>query len=448
MAVAEIQLPAPGIPTGPLADQLLHDEGIGRVLAAVRGHLGVEIAFVSRYVEGGQRELTHVNTDLELPMGPGFRENVEDSYCWHILEGRLPELIRDAADHPFTKTLAITDFLPVGCHLNVPLRLSDGSVWGSFCAVGREPDRTLSERDLGVVRAFAGLAAERIESSLESDMELAATKERVEDMLDGHAITIFHQPIHALDTNEPMGVECLARFPNNAKRGPEAWFDDAEKVGLGIELEMAAVRCALDTLNHVPEGKYAAVNVSPATILSGALEKELEGVETEKLVIEVTEHQKVADFTVLARKLQKLKGKVRIAIDDVGTGYSGLRHIVDLMPDILKMDMALTRDIHRDPARRALTGALVQLARDIDCKLVAEGIETVEERDAMAALGVDYGQGYFYARPLPVVAAQQHLLGMGDEDSEPDLSPEETRGTPSQNDQPVMDGNQPKAAQG
>ena len=143
-------------------------------------------------------------------------------------------------------------------------------------------------------------------------------------------------------------------------------------------------------------------------------------------------------LAALSRKLTRLKEKVRIAIDDVGTGYSGLRHIVDLQPDVLKMDMSLTRDIHRDPARRALTGALVQLAQDIGCKLVAEGIETVEERDAMAALGVACGQGYFFARPLPVVAAHRNMLGLRNGDAEPDLSDEETRGMPTRNDQPPL----------
>ncbi|MXO73369.1 sensor domain-containing phosphodiesterase [Alteraurantiacibacter buctensis] len=439
MPLAQIQrLADQGLPSGPLADELLKDPAIERVLAAVRGHLGVEIAFVSRYVDGGLRELTHVHTDLDLPMGAGFREPVEDSYCWHILEGRLPELIHDPADYPLTAQLAITDFLPVGCHLNVPLRLHDGSVWGSFCALGRKPDRTLGERDMKVVRAFAALAAERIEESMVQDVELSAARARVSEMLDGHAITIFHQPIHCLTSGDPVGVECLARFPNTRQRGPDQWFEDAEKVGLGVELEMAAVRNALETLGHVPEGKYAAVNVSPATILSGLVERELEGVNTAKLVLEVTEHQKVVDFAVLAAALGRLKGKVRVAIDDVGTGYSGLRHIVDLKPDILKMDMALTRDIHKDPARRALTGALVQLSRDIGCKLIAEGIETVEERAAMAALGVDYGQGYLFARPLPVVAAQQHLLGLRDEDAEPDVAPHELRPMPSEGDQPAL----------
>ena len=438
MGLVDIQLPQPAEQTGPLADELLRDPAIERVLGAVRGHLGVEIAFVSRYVAGGLRELTHVHTDLQLPMGPGFQEPVENSYCWHILQGRLPELIQDPADFPLTRTLAITDFLPVGCHLNVPLRLRNGDVWGSFCAVGRQVDRSMGERDMKVVRAFAALAAERIEASMADNVELDIVRARVSEMLDGHAITIFQQPIHCLASGDPVGVECLARFPNTKQRGPDAWFEDAERVGLGVELEMAAVRNALETLGHVPQGKYAAVNVSPATVLSGAVERELAGVETTKLVLEVTEHQQVGDYAGLARELDKLRGKVRIAIDDVGTGYSGLRHIVDLKPDLLKMDMALTRDIHRDPARRALTGALVQLSHDIGCKLVAEGIETIEERAAMAALGVDYGQGYFFARPLPVIAATRHLLGLNDRDAEPDLPEADTRGIPAESDQPGL----------
>ena len=160
---------------------------------------------------------------------------------------------------------------------------------------------------------------------------------------------------------------------------------------------------------------------------------------TDKLVIEVTEHAQVADFTLLKKKLLQLKGKVRIAIDDVGTGYSGLRHIVDLQPDILKMDMALTRDIDRDPARRALTGALVQLSRDIGCTLVAEGIETLEECRTMANLGVNAGQGYFFARPLPVVAAQQHLLHWSlDPAEEPDRAEVDNRPDPREGEDPAI----------
>jgi EAL domain-containing protein (putative c-di-GMP-specific phosphodiesterase class I) len=403
-------------PARPLADELVNDPAIDRILQTVRGHLGLEIAFVSRYVENEQRELTHVSTDLELPMGPGFREDREDSYCWHILHGRLPELIQDPADHPLTQKLAITQALPVGCHVNTPLRLADGTVWGSFCALGRQPDRSMTPRDLAILKSFAGLVGERIESSLEADITLRHARKRVEAMLDGHAVTMFQQPIHDLNTGKPVGVECLARFPDLNKRGPQAWFDDAEKTGLGNELEMTAVRCALETVGTVPNGIYAAINASPATILSGNLRRELEKAEPANLVIELTEHQQVEDFGALAREIAALKPFARIAIDDVGTGYAGLRHLIELQPDILKMDMVLTRECDSDPARRAIAAAMVQFSGDIGAKLVAEGIESEAERAVMQDLGVDYGQGYLFARPLPVVAAQQHLLGVAMEE--------------------------------
>ncbi len=416
MASIAPQLPDFEAPAAPLPDELVNNESIERILQSVRGHLGVEIAFVARYVEGEQRELTHVSTDLDLPMGPGFRESREEGYCWHILNGHLPELIHDPADFPLTKELAITDFLPVGCHLNTPLRLSDGTVWGSFCALGRKPDRTLTERDLKVLKSFAGLAAERIESALELDILSMQARERVESMLDGHGVSTFQQPIISFATGLPVGVECLSRFPDLTTRGPDAWFEDAELVGLGLELEMTAVRCALESLSHIPDGLYATINVSPQTVASGKVRALLEASDPTNLVVEITEHCQVGDFDELAREIAALKPHAKIAIDDVGTGYSGLRHIVDLQPDILKMDMVLTRGIERDPARKAMTAALVQLAHEIGCTLVAEGIETQEEARAMKELGVDCGQGFLYSRPLPVVAAQQFLIGAQTED--------------------------------
>ena len=98
---ANLALAAPAADaSAPLRFEAIENETVQRILQATRQHLGTEIAFVGRYVEGGQRELMHVDTDLDLPMGPGFREPREDSFCWHILEGRLPELIQDPADHP------------------------------------------------------------------------------------------------------------------------------------------------------------------------------------------------------------------------------------------------------------------------------------------------------------------------------------------------------------
>ena len=392
--------------------ECLHNAKIDRILKTVREHLGTEIAFVSRYVDGGQKELTHISSDLELPMGPGHTDAREDSYCWHVLEGRLPELILDAADHPFTRTIGITDFLPVGCHLNTPLRLSDGSVYGSFCCLSRTPDRSMTERDMGILRAFAALAVEQIEDSLESDQRAEGLKAAINGVLEGGAIHILHQPIVALGTLKPVGVECLARFADAQQRSPDKWFCEAAEIGMGVELEMLAIRSALATLAHVPPGFYISINASPETILSGALCDALDGHSPDRLVIEVTEHQRVDDFPRMKQALTALAGRARIAIDDIGAGYAGLRHIIDLAPSILKLDMSLTRDIDQDPARRALTSAMVRLAEEIGCKIVAEGIERSGERDTLADLGVEFGQGYLFAVPMPVVAAQQFLLGV------------------------------------
>ena len=392
-----------------ISSELIQSSSIDRILRAVREHLGTEIAFVSRYVENDEKELTHVDSDLDLPMGPGFRDPRENSYCWHIAEGRLPELIQDPADHPFTATMGITEFLPVGCHLNVPLRLSDGTLYGSFCCLSRAPDRSMNDRDVGVLRAFAALAVEQIESNLDNDYRFQRIDKRITKLIGDRAMQIHQQPIHSIKTGKPVGLECLARFPDAMMRGPDKWFEEAAEIGRGLELELLAVECALDSLKHVPNDVYVSVNASPDTIMSGALHQVLERAGKKNLVVEVTEHQEVGDYAALKKALQPISKYARIAIDDVGSGYAGLRHLVDLGPDMLKLDMTLTRDIHQDLARCALVGAMVRFAEAIGSKLIAEGVEYAEEAEVLTKLGVEYGQGFYYAKPMPVEDAVKYL---------------------------------------
>lgn len=386
---------------------------IDRILDAVRSHLGMEIAFASRIYDG-VREFTHIRADCPVPVAPGVAEPLEQTLCQAVLDGRLPALMHDASQHEAALPMPITLALPVGSHLNVPLRLSDGQVYGTFCCVSRTPDLSLTERDMATLRAFAQLAAQQIEGDLNSQRSAAQVSERVAAVIATDALTILHQPIHDLRSGRPVGVECLARFADAKERGPDRWFAEAAAVGLGRDLELLAVRAALKTLPHVPADCYVAVNVSPETVISGALRPLISGASRERLVIEVTEHDAVSDYAALAAELQWLSRHARIAIDDVGSGYAGLRHIVDLRPDILKLDMSLTRLIDTDPARRALAHALVCFARDIGSTLVAEGIETEAERAVLARLEVPLAQGYLFSRPMPVVAAQQLLLGERD----------------------------------
>lgn len=409
---------------GTLLAEAGEEAGAGRssvdaILDAVRRHLGMEIAFASRFVDG-RREFTHINAAIPVPSAPGDSEPLDQSYCWHILNGRLPELIQEASAIPFAATLPITMALPVGCHISVPLRLKDGSVYGSFCCLSRSPDRSLTQRDLATVKAFADLAVGQIERELEAEALRRARVERIERSLAARQPVIHLQPIHRLDDSAPVGAEALARFPDFEERPPSAWFDEAFEVELGVELELAAIRQALGAFPYLAPGQYLSVNVSPLTILSGRVEPLLAAAGGRPLVLEVTEHHRVDDYRALAAALDRLRPWARIAIDDVGAGYAGLRHIVALRPDLLKLDISLTRDIHRDPAKRALAVALASFADHIGCVIVAEGIERPEERRALQDLGILYGQGWLFSRAMPLVAAQQCLLGSATRDDRPE----------------------------
>ena len=144
------------------------------------------------------------------------------------------------------------------------------------------------------------------------------------------------------------------------------------------------------------------MNASPTTIVSGELEPLFEGYPQNQIVLEVTEHARVASYPDLLDKLEVIKKRgVRLAIDDAGAGYAGLRHILLLHPEIIKLDIVLTRDIDTDPIRRALGSALVAFAHELGAEIIAEGIETKPEYDALLELGIELGQGYHIAKPAP-----------------------------------------------
>lgn len=393
-----------------LASAAAQLDPVDAILDAVRAHFGMEIAFASRFV-GERRQFTHIRTELPVPHRPGDSEPNQETYCWHIVQGTLPELIHDAADYPLAQTLPITNALPVGCHMDVPIRLRDGSLYGTFCCLSRGADRTLTARDLSAMRAFADLAAVQIEGDLDRDRGRASIVTRVETAIADSQLGIVLQPVFRLGDGLPVGVEALARFPDAGSRPPSDWFAEAADHGLGEALELAAVRAALLTLPYVPAPHYLAINVSPAVAASPALRALLMAQPAGRILLEITEHEAVADGRVLRRALAPLAGHVRLAIDDVGAGYAGLRQILELRPDVLKLDIALVRDVDRDPARHALIEAMVRFAAHLGAQIVAEGVEREGERAVLAALGVDYVQGWLFSRALPPVAAQQLLLG-------------------------------------
>ena len=212
------------------------------------------------------------------------------------------------------------------------------------------------------------------------------------------------QPIVDLGAGETVGVEALARFESAPQRSPDKWFTEAVTVGLGTDLELLAISTALDEFAQLGDDRFLSVNTSPATAASSGLRESLTGTAPDRIVLELTEHVPVQDYVGLIDALADLREDgIRIAIDDAGTGYAGLEHLLQIRPDIVKLDMELTRGVHADPSRRALTTAMVTFCDEINATIVAEGIETAEDLDVLRSLGVPWGQGYHIARPGPLL---------------------------------------------
>jgi EAL domain-containing protein (putative c-di-GMP-specific phosphodiesterase class I) len=262
--------------------------------------------------------------------------------------------------------------------------------------------RVLHER----LRAHNLRLERQVREQAERERRLAAERrirrERIEGVLGAGLLRVVFQPIVELATGRVIGAEALARFACEPDRPPDAWFTEAAEVGLGPDLEVAAVREALAQLDGLPAGAYMSLNASPATLFAGRLEEVLAGVPCERLVIELTEHHEVSDYERLNRALAPLReAGVRLAVDDTGAGFASLRHILRLGPDVIKLDRTLTQGIDTDVVRRSLALALVRFAGEAGALLTAEGVETPGELAVLSELGVQAAQGYHLAPPAP-----------------------------------------------
>ena len=232
----------------------------------------------------------------------------------------------------------------------------------------------------------------------------AARKKRIQQAIeDEGALEMVFQPIVALHGRKVVGREALARFKGPPQRTPDVWFAEATEVGLAVELELAAVREAFEAFRDFPRGVYLSVNVSPTTLMNAGFRKLVSQMEGGRLVAEVTEHARIEDYGHLAGAVDELRAfGMRLAVDDAGAGFASLRHILNLNPELIKLDLTLIRDIHLDRSKQALAAALISFAEKSGAAIIAEGIETAAELKALVGLGVGYGQGYLLGRPAPL----------------------------------------------
>jgi EAL domain-containing protein (putative c-di-GMP-specific phosphodiesterase class I) len=242
-------------------------------------------------------------------------------------------------------------------------------------------------------------------------------RHRIQMVLDHpELMTMIFQPIVDTRTGVAVGVEALARFFNQSA-APSAWFMEAHRVGLGVELELLAVSKALACLCQLPAHWCLTVNVGPEAIVAPQFAALLARDDVHRVVMELTEHSRVADYPYLMHTVRSLRSTgARLAIDDTGAGFSSLSHILKLAPDFIKLDRELVAGIDVDPVRRVLASSLVSFAAGTGAQIVAEGVETRAEIETLQVLGVHLSQGFHLARPTGieglfgslVIARQRH----------------------------------------
>ncbi len=223
----------------------------------------------------------------------------------------------------------------------------------------------------------------------------------IRETIDHDRLRIAMQPIIDMRDGRVVGAEALSRFPDDQLGSTAGWFAAALEVDLVAELELAAARKAASVIRAATGS--VSLNFSPATIISHVDDLLNEDLPWGRIVIELTEHAPVEDYFSLNRALAPLReAGARIAVDDTGAGFASLRHILDLHPDVIKIDIGITRGVDVDPTRAAVAGMLLDFAEKMGLAVVAEGVETEGERDALLELGAVLGQGYLLGRPALV----------------------------------------------
>ncbi|TKJ23412.1 EAL domain-containing protein [Blastococcus sp. CCUG 61487] len=218
-------------------------------------------------------------------------------------------------------------------------------------------------------------------------------------LADHDDLTLVFQPIVDLATGTVAGYEALARFPGAA--GPDVWFAAAAEAGVAAELEALAIHKALAVVPDLPADTFLTVNVSPHLLGTAPVQAALAvRADLHRVVVELTEHTPVDDLDALRAQIALLRGRgALIALDDAGSGYSGLQQMAALRPQLVKLDRALVADADADPVRMALAEMVGEFAGRIDAWLLAEGVETAAELAAFAQLGVPLAQGWLLGRP-------------------------------------------------
>ncbi|MDT7538948.1 MAG: hypothetical protein QOI82_2533 [Actinomycetota bacterium] len=215
------------------------------------------------------------------------------------------------------------------------------------------------------------------------------------------AARLVYQPVIDLDRGEVAGYEALARFGDAGLRAPGPYLAAAEAAGRGADLEAHLLGQALAARDSVPAGCFLAVNISPGRLASPVVAALLRAAgDLNGLVLELTEHVPVDNLAALRRRIDGLRERgALLALDDTGAGWSGLRQVAELRPDIVKLDRSLVTDVDHDEVKQGLVELVGQFVSRLGSRLLVEGVERFGELDAVNRLGVPLAQGWLLGRP-------------------------------------------------
>ena len=380
-------------------------------LQFVRQRFGFDVAFVSEFKDG-RRFFRHVDAKhgLETAAIRSRSDPLEATYCQRIVDGRLPPVIPDTSQNPEAARLGATEELDIRSHVGAPVRFSDGRVYGTLCCYSHAAAAALSDAQMEAVRLLADFLSVLLDQERSSRELAESALQRISAVLEDHQFYPVYQPIVHVQEHRIVGYEALTRFTAEPLRSPDKWFAEAGAAGLQVQLEIACAKRALQALPVLPAGAYVSINVSPATVLSGALTQVVAGYSLERIMIEITEHALIENYDDLAAALNPLRALgLRLAVDDAGAGFASFRHILLLRPDVIKIDGSLVQHIHHDRSCRALAAAIINFAAETGSKIVAEGVETVQQLEQLRALRVNKAQGYLLGKPQPL-STLQHAL--------------------------------------
>jgi EAL domain-containing protein (putative c-di-GMP-specific phosphodiesterase class I) len=215
---------------------------------------------------------------------------------------------------------------------------------------------------------------------------------------------VAYQPIVSWARRAVYGYEALMRSSEPSLPHPGVVIAAAEKLGRVHDLGRRIRELAIQPMREAPERGYLFVNLHPDDLLDEELfagDGPL-APHASRVVLEITERASLHHVSDLEQRIERLRAmKFRIAIDDLGAGYAGLTSFAQLEPEVTKVDMSLVRDVHLHRTKQTLARTLLSMCEGLGIQVVAEGIETVQERDALAAAGFDLMQGYLFAKPAP-----------------------------------------------